>query len=186
MSVFCQVSPNTFEGTNQKETYLMPEDMPRRECLQHTQQAIALMLHPPSEFWRNLAKGTILQCFSCLQLSISRKRLQKYEEYLNQREKKLNYFAVCANMCNFAFRNSRTLSVIITASWKSIVANILLGFKPLITLLNPNRSVDRLFNNNCFFQVCLYHLSCRASKREGRKSQVTCHMRMFLVIERVI
>lgn len=27
MSVFCQVLPNNFEGTNQKETYLTPEDM---------------------------------------------------------------------------------------------------------------------------------------------------------------
>lgn len=27
MSVFSQVLPNNFEGTNQKETYLTPEDM---------------------------------------------------------------------------------------------------------------------------------------------------------------
>ena len=34
-------------------------------------------------------------------------------------------------MCNFAFRKSLTQVDIIIASWKSIVANILLEFKPL-------------------------------------------------------
>ena len=37
----------------------------------HT-QAKAQLLRPPSMFWRNLAKRTILQCFSCLQLSLSK------------------------------------------------------------------------------------------------------------------
>ena len=37
----------------------------------HT-QAKAQLLRPPSLFWRNLAKRTILQCFSCLQLSLSK------------------------------------------------------------------------------------------------------------------
>ena len=37
----------------------------------HT-QAKAQLLRPPSMFWRNLAKRTILQCFSCLLLSLSK------------------------------------------------------------------------------------------------------------------
>ena len=68
--VIFEVSPNTFEGTGSLNTFLTPEDMLQGYSIHN--QAKAKMLNPPSLIWRIFKDRIVLQCFSCLQLSLSK------------------------------------------------------------------------------------------------------------------
>ena len=77
MSVFHQASPNALTGTGSLGTSLTPDGMLKEYSIHN--QAKAKMRILLFEFWRIRVKGTVLQCFSCLQLSLSKvgAKLQK-------------------------------------------------------------------------------------------------------------